>query len=422
MATFKTKPWNFVYTDDLKLGVKIEENDVPFEGVKAFRISRYTQNYIGDYGWYFDKNNEIFYGSALASGKTWNDVWDENKHAYKGGHNIIIYRIYGIVDLGSSYSAGTPVTISWKQQGYLWYFALWHSNDGSNYSLWNKDSETIYVYGDASLGYWENVYGLHLSIDGTYTETHGHPEKLFKRWYNVYITYILPTTTRYIKFTWDFYNAYNADNGNGVIGYIREPQLTLTPFPVAFRGSEKLPGIVRIPKGVIPDNGVLSFWYKINLADYSLSDAYYYVLTSYPDHTWETDGALYLQLPKGYSYLQLVYKAEDSSGNLNDYRFSIPNSFNEWNFMTIIFSKSSGFIKLYQNGEYVNTISGVYKGLTASNWITFGANEDNWGTHDIMFSNILIAKYDPNIWTDDYIQTLYNLKKPFIVPPKMSVV
>lgn len=421
MSNFKTKPWNFVYTDDNILGVKIEENDTPFEGVKSFRISRNVKNYIGDYGWYFDKNNEVFYGSSFASGKTWNDVWDEEKHAYKGGCNLTVCYIYATVDLGSLYPAGTPITISWKHQGYFWYLILRHSSDGSNYTYWNKDSDIVYVYGDAQLGYWENSYGLHLSIENTYTDSHGHPERLFKQWYNVYITYILPNASRYIKLTWDFYNAYNADNGNGVIGYIREPQLTTTPFPVGFRGSNALPGQLRIPKGILPDDGILSFWYKINISDPSRIDDYYYIMNSYSGSTYVADGSLYFQIHKTDHTAQLVYKHDDGSGIVdNRVYFSVP--FNQWNFVTLVFNKSSGYIKIYHNGtDYINTIP-VYNGLKASNWISFGGNEAHQYQGDIMFSNIMVAKYDSNIWTDDYIQMLYETKKPFVVPPKMSVV
>ncbi|EKF49537.1 hypothetical protein H17ap60334_04977 [Thermosipho africanus H17ap60334] len=42
--------------------------------------------------------------------------------------------------------------------------------------------------------------------------------------------------------------------------------------------------------------------------------------------------------------------------------------------------------------------------------------------NNALIANLLIARYDPNIWTDEYIQALYDAKKPFAVPPKMPII
>ena len=244
--------------------ITIREDKIPFKGVKSFAVESATTNLFGRDAWEFDADRSTFYPGFLASGKTWEDCWDTKQRAYVGGQNITVQRISSrILDLGQVYSAGTKITLSWKHKGYLWYVIFLYGLTFDSLTDFTK-SNTYEIKGDASLDYWESRVGLHLKINNIKTGFNGSPQSLLDRWYDIEITYTLPTDARYVKVNWDFYNAYQADGGRGVKGYIHKPQLEVMPFCSSFVPGSRPSGRYVIPTeklgfNIATDNWVVTY-------------------------------------------------------------------------------------------------------------------------------------------------------------------
>jgi len=244
--------------------ITIREDKIPFKGVKSFAVESATTNFFGRDAWEFDADQSTFYPHLLASGKTWADCWDTNQRAYVGGYNITAYQINSqILDLGQVYSAGTKITLSWKHKGYLWFIIFYYGLTTDSLTTFNP-TDTYEIKGDASFDYWQEGAGLHLKINGVRTHYDGSPQSLLDRWYDVEITYTLPTDARYVKVHWDFFGAYLADGGRGVKGYIHKPQLEISPFCSSFVAGSRPNGRYVIPTeklgfNIETDNWVVTY-------------------------------------------------------------------------------------------------------------------------------------------------------------------
>lgn len=240
--------------------ITIREDKIPFKGVKSFAVESATTNLFGRDAWEFDADQSTFYPQWLASGKTWADCWDANQRAYVGGDNLTCYSIYTrSIDLGSVQAAGTKITWSWKHKGYLNIIRISHSLDGTAFTNWSS-ADTIEYKGDSS---FSGFLGA-IKIDGKNTDYRYQPELLFDRWYNVEITYTLPSDARYIQLRWDFWNAYQANGGRGVKGYIHKPQLEISPFCSSFVAGSRPNGRYVIPTkklgfNIETDNWVVTY-------------------------------------------------------------------------------------------------------------------------------------------------------------------
>ncbi|HEW92036.1 MAG TPA: hypothetical protein ENF81_05800 [Thermotogaceae bacterium] len=426
MALHKTN-YGLIYNDDGSLCVTIRDDDVPFSGVRSFAVEEWTTNYFGSDAWNFDSDQSTFYPYALASGKTWEDCWDESQRAYIGGDNLTVYRIYTqSIDLGQVYSAGTKITVSWKHKGYLWFVRLFYSENGTDFTAWNKDTDDIQIYGDASLDFWEGSNGLHIKINGIRTNHSGHPEQLLDKWYDVKITYTLPTDARYIKFVWDFYWAYKANNGKGVSGYIHHPQLEVKPFATSFVDGSRPRGKLHIPSNSLgfnppADDWVIAYWKKP--IGTHIGDLNGYNIDSLGE---PTSGNLYIWWGKNKGTNELWLNVWDGSSVFHTaVPLDVNDFFNKWHF--IVLTKVGDVFTLYYDGEQilqmiknVSALAMPTTGLLLADWIGNSAEPCT-----SLFSNLYIGKAkDENghlIWDESYIQQLYQAKRPFSVPPKLPI-
>ncbi len=256
--------YGLLYNTDNTLVTTIRDDKVPFAGVKSFAVESETTNLFGRDAWEFDADQSTFYPLGLASGKTWEDCWDANQRAYVGGEKITTSILYSqILDLGQVYSAGTKITLSWKHKGYL--YSIWFSYGLTTDSLTMFNSTNTYeIKGDASLDYWHAGFGLYLKINNIKTRETGSPQHLLDRWYDVEITYTLPTDARYVEVRWYFYGAYQADGRRGVKGYIHKPQLEISPFCSSFVAGSRPNGRYVIPTeklgfNIETDNWVVTY-------------------------------------------------------------------------------------------------------------------------------------------------------------------
>jgi len=297
---------------------------------------------LAPYAWEFDSEQALFYPNGLASGKTWADCWDEKQKAYVGGQNLTCYQIRTrSIDLGSVQAAGTKITWSWKHKGYLLAIILSHSLDNTTFTEWNSEN-TLEFKGDSSFNEWgTSSNNLYFRIDGKRPDYLGKPEQLLDRWYDIEITYTLPTDARYIQIKWDFNKAYQADGGRGVKGYIHKPQLEVKPFASSFVVGSRPNGRLVIPVedlkfDIANDDWVISYWkYPVATNDDAQNG---YNLCSLGEYT--SDFSLgYIYWGKEYNSNVFVLEVALSDSTIQKvYSFSFdPNwYFKNWHYEVII--------------------------------------------------------------------------------------
>ncbi|WP_143148307.1 hypothetical protein [Marinitoga hydrogenitolerans] len=83
-----------------------------------------------------------------------------------------------------------------------------------------------------------------------------------------------------------------------------------------------------------------------------------------------------------------------------------------------------GFVsKVYINGILKLTMNVTIDFTPSKLFIGYlGYYSENYYLGNGLYSNIYIGNYDANIWTDAFIQELYNAKKPFSVPAKLPII
>jgi len=416
--------YGLVYDDEGKICVTKRTDIIPFSGVTSYAVETATTNYLAPHAWEFDSEQTLFYPNTLASGKTWADCWDEKQKAYVGGHNLTCYRICTrSIDLGSVQAAGTKITWSWKHKGYLLFIVLSHSLDNTTFTSWNS-ADTLEFKGDSSFHYWEGASGLHIKIDGKRTEYNYQPEQLLDRWYDVEITYTLPSDTRYIQLLWDFYKAYLANGGLGVLGYIRQPQLEVKPFASSFvNGSRPNGRLVVEPEdlGFNPgiDDWVVHYWkYPVATLNNSLTSYNCFVIGHYtPDYTQG-----YILWGKNTNKNQFILAAHLSDNTRSNSYSSIFDSdwyFRHWHHEVLL--KHGNELQYWVDGTLQIQVS-----LTTtlnSNFIlgmAVGGDDINQ-PHNSYIANLCYGKYTDQ-WTPEYIQEIYQQRNGFFVPPKAVIV
>jgi hypothetical protein len=97
----------------------------------------------------------------------------------------------------------------------------------------------------------------------------------------------------------------------------------------------------------------------------------------------------------------------------------------QWHFVVTLYDPSAKIAKVYIDGT-LNATATLQKGLyfrpDVSYKLEIGNELYDNSPFNGLIANLLIARYDPNIWTDDYIRELYNAKKPFAVPPRLPII
>ncbi len=96
----------------------------------------------------------------------------------------------------------------------------------------------------------------------------------------------------------------------------------------------------------------------------------------------------------------------------------------EWHYYVCIVTDNT--VKLYFDANEVLTgaydpTNMVMNDLTLSGYV---GNYDSGTEHErnVLISDLYIGEYNPNVWTPEFIQELYNAKKPFAVPAKMPII
>ncbi len=428
MALIK-EPYGLVYNTDGTLCTTYRDDVVPFRGVRSFAVETATTNFLGPYAWEFDSEKALFYPSWLASGKTWADCWDASQRAYVGGHGLTTYSLRTkAIDLGSTQAAGTKVTLSWKHKGYFWFIAFSYGLTTDSLTSF-KPPNTYEIKGDASFDYWEGQGGLHLKINGVRTRFDGSPQRLLDRWYDVEITYTLPADARYVKVEFDFYQAYRADGGRGVKGYIHKPQLEIKPFASSFVNGSRPKGRLVISVedlmfDIANDDWVISYW-KYPVATRDDTQNHY---NRYSLGQWTSDrskGFIRWGKEDNKNKYKLLVVLNDATTfeNISDNTFNSTDYFYHWHYEVV--KKSGKVLSYYVDGvKQCELIIPADKELQTP--FDVGLNLGGFTYNNIFYpENALIAAlyygYNSATWTDEYIREVYEAKIPFAVQNQLSI-
>lgn len=411
--------YGLVYSDDGKICVTKRTDIIPFSGVTSYAVETETTNYLAPHAWEFDSEQTLFYPSGLAAGKTWADCWDEKQKAYVGGQNLATYEIHTrSIDLGSVQAAGTKITWSWKHKGSLWYLILSHSLDNTTFTNW-ASGDTLEFKGDSTLSIISD--GLYINIDGKDPRYVGQPEQLLDRWYDVEITYTLPSDTRYIKLTWSFLNADQANSGLGVLGYIRQPQLEVKPFASSFVNGYRPTGKLIVETedlGFNPgtDDWVVSYRkYPIATKDDTLTqqnDCSFGAVNQGYYIRWgkETNSNIF-RIYGGYSDGTYFYATSPT--------FNPDNYFRHWHSEVML--KHGSVLEYWVDGvlqcQLTLTKSMLNHGTVGLSLGGFYGSSPN----NSLITNITYGKYTDQ-WTHEYIQRISAMTSTFYVPTKRVIV
>jgi hypothetical protein len=411
--------YGLVYDDEGKICVTKRTDIIPFSGVTSYAVETATTNYLAPYAWEFDSEQTLFYPYVLASGKTWADCWDEKQKAYVGGHNLTCWVIHTrSIDLGSVQAAGTKITLSWKHKGYLLGIVLSHSLDSTTFTNWNS-ANTIEYKGDSSLDFWESDLRIHLKIDGK--STYPNPKQLFDRWYDVEITYTLPSDARYIRLNWNFWNAYQANGGLGVLGYIRQPQLEIKPFASSFVNGSRPNGKLVVEPEDLGFNPGIDDW-VVSYRKYPIA-THRNTLTGYnTSYIGSESNGYYFYWGKlnNANNFNIQVKYNDGTyANAGSPYFNPDNYFRHWHSEVVL--KHEGVMEYWVDG-------------VLQCQLTFTKSLPNYGTRGFLlgyywpenscnslFTNITYGKYTDQ-WTPEYIQRISAMTSTFYVPTKRVIV
>jgi len=421
MAQVK-EPYGLVYNTDGSLCVTYRDDDIPFPGVRSFAVETATTNFLGPYAWEFDSEKTLFYPSGLASGKTWTDCWDEKQKAYVGGQGLTCFEIYTrTIDLGSVQATGTKITLSWKHKGLLEWVELSHSLDNVTFTKWNL-KDTLELKGDSSLRLF-NISYLRIYIDGKITDCYGQPEQLLDRWYDVEITYTLPTDARYIKIVWDFYKADEANGGLGVLGYIRQPQLEIKPFASSFVNGYRPTGkFIVEPEDLrfnpATDDWVISYW-KYPVATSSNSSNGYNLCSIGRWTSGTSEGYLWWGKENNSNVFRISVVYNDSTGAIaGSSSFDPAWYFRNWHHEVVL--KHGSEMQYWIDGTLQVQLA-LAKPLLNNFVVGLSlGGSSGIAAHNSYIANVYYGLYTDQ-WTDEYIREVYEAQIPFAVSNKLSI-
>lgn len=204
------------------------------------------------YGNSFD-TNQSFWKPYLLS-KTWADVWDPLKLAYRIGQGTSVYRLFSSpIPMPANPASDNSYTLSWEHLGYLYFTFLEYSeeavvsSDPLGATIWKAIPKDYFTRID-NLNGWENPntsIGIMLKSNIPYLT-----------WTKETITVRVPATAKFVRFRYDGYLA--TTNGSRTMGgWIRKVSFAKKTFPTSHvegsRGDGKLTYLIpaRTPLSVV---------------------------------------------------------------------------------------------------------------------------------------------------------------------------
>jgi hypothetical protein len=379
MALVKTN-YGLIYNDDGSLCVTIRKDDVPFPGVTSFALEEGTTNY-----W----NNDItdYAYRVLSGGITFENTVYNGRPALK----CIVTGTNPYIRVAFKHSAG-------------------NINPGDTYTasigVAALSSEITGLVDTAAF-----IYFTRADFAGFKRPDHNWG-KVGNR---IYATCTHPTD----DFTTPFYACvYFKEAGTF---YLYDYQLEKKPFATSFTEGTRPHGIVKLTNPPLPlDNFVINLWFKPTRYPAQTGQALHLFNVSYNASAFQ--GLELVAPPPSYTF---VLRVRNSSSTFTDYNlgFDLSAEVGKWHMITLI--SNGNTVDVYIDAEKrVSAINNIPR--SAIEFIVFGRYfrniRDSGMQNGFLMSNVLFASYDPAIWTDEYIRTIYQTKRPFAVPPKLPIV
>jgi hypothetical protein len=364
MALHK-ESYGLIYNDDGSLCVTLRKDDVPFEGVTSFAVEEGTTNLHPN---------------------------PEDLNAFNGYPSKWSYK-------GETYN-GMKVFEWTVKDGTRQYIGI----DQSSIGNWVGKTVTFSVY-----YYVQNVpsWGIYIASDATIHKS--IVIDLGDGWKRRIITATLNATTC------DFWlNPFSSTAGVfKFCGF----QIEEKPFATSFVDGMRADGQLRIENVLRNrDSWVVSFWYK-HPGDFSVAR----MLFGSPENDI-VDPNEFSVFVTSTGTIKILNRVNNTTIFSIESSASIPA--NEWIFLTFIYTGSE--IRAYMNRNQ------ILSGTATINWnFTAGDPSKLWigsvRTGNLsrtggLFANLLIARYQPAVWTAEYIQEIYNMRRPFSVQPKMPII
>jgi hypothetical protein len=389
MALVKTS-YNLIYNDDGSLCVTLREDDVPFAGVKSFAVEKGTTNLF---------TNPIFQNGE--SGFNCVSGWSSRTIKDGGPLGKHIELVEDSMSVGCAY--GNTFNVAANQ---TYTFSVY-----INVLEWNQDGAIDLYY------HWFDANGNIISASKSATLGEEVPSNFVGQgWRRYKITDTAPANAARVGAF--VYSSIAATSRIQVTGFQFEEKPFVTSLVVGSRPTGRL--YIPLDKlGFNPaaDEWVIAYWKKpfgthINgLTGYSIAAIGYNSVDNSVGYIWwgkEKDSNTF-RVTVVYNN-QTIASAYSGTFDPNWY-------FNNWHFEVLI--KTSYEIKYYVDGVLQCSLTLSYPLQTFTEGLYIGGYK-NYPCNNLI-TNILLAKYNP-IWTEEYIQTLYNTKKPFAVPPKMPII
>lgn len=362
MALIK-KDYGLIYNDDGSLCTTARDDDIPFQGVKSYAVEEATTNLID----FSNIPNAIVACSFTKYNYKYDITTDSNNTAH-------VFRISNF-----SFTTSTA-TVSF-------YISKSSTVSAVRFNLYNK-----YTGGNELWGYF-NLTTKYLSV------TIGYNEKVIDLgdWWYISLTSDVTTGN---NFNLDI---VTEDEDKKII--IKKPQVEQKPFATSFVDGSREYGKLNITDFSIPmDNFVMSFWINFQ----GKSNTYGHIFSLYDDIG-------NLVSPYTTTLDNFNWQIRDENGNVSytSYESGVfTGNTNEWQFVVIILDENG--LKVYRNGVLKQSLTFTRRANVFNRIIFYSSSYTGLS---YLLSNLFIGEYkDKNgkvIWTDEYIQEVYEAKKPF---------
>jgi hypothetical protein len=367
MALIK-EDYGLIYNNDGSLCVTVRDDDVPFQGVKSFAVEESTTNLI---------TNPLF-NDGYSSFNLYNSTYEIlNSDLFNNSNMAKISRVdnnnhqFGNWQRINNISGDTYYTVS----AYL-----------------KSDNPTVLTI------------AMEINdINGNRIETQGKNVSLTNKFKKFEFTVLMPVDANYVTFT--FYKKnYTVEEDSF---YITAVQVEKKPFATSFVDGYRRSG--RMSLNVLDlqyDNFVFSCWANHR----NTEDLWQMLATIFtPDDSVKSEGNHYSIRRNNSGEIYLNVNSVDNGTS----RTPKINLSEGWRFFLIAVHDGLTDFWIdnnkYTTGNYVT--SSLDKKIYIGDWKGTAYQWEN------TISNIFIGEYkDKNgnvIWTDEYIQEVYEAKKPF---------
>jgi hypothetical protein len=369
--------------NDNNFRIQISNTEVPFPGVKSFKVLTDKVNYFteGQATCEIDTTGFLTSSHNVQSGSTISITTDE-KYQGSGCLKVVTNTTNAYEGVDIRYD---DVNIS----GYVTFSVYIKAPAGLHMRIVTRDYANQ-EYTSPDLVHWY--------ASGNWERHH--------------ITFYLSQESRTIDCQITVYNS----KGNYTF-YVDSAQLELSQKPTLFVNPAWSGGVISLSTVDRDFNHkVVSTWFKL----FSGHNNPYPRIFDMGDGT--TTSAQGWEFHYDYANSRFQFYVGNSAANL-----SISSVENIWFFVVLIFNSGTYKIVLYKYGtgkiwnySFSSTMpdlsKNVFKIGNTGEASKYARALNGW------ISNILISEYDPNIWTDSYIEKIYNSKTPWRTPKKTMMV